>query len=84
MSFIVPENICFSTYVTQNMDEVRYLCSHFYELDSEKEPILQKEGARLCLTNTRVLMLEAGKLFFNGEDELLWEAKDSRILQFIA
>jgi phospholipid/cholesterol/gamma-HCH transport system ATP-binding protein len=70
-----------SIYVTQNLDEVRYLCSHFY---TDHEPALRKENGDLCLTNTRVLMLDAGKLIFNGEDELLWGTKDSRILEFIA
>jgi phospholipid/cholesterol/gamma-HCH transport system ATP-binding protein len=70
-----------SIYVTQNLDEVRYLCSHFYAGDA---PVLRKENGDLCLTNTRVLMLNAGKLIFDGEDELLWGTKDSRILGFIA
>lgn len=70
-----------SIYVTQNLDEVRYLCSHFY---AENEPVLQQENDNFCLTNTQVLMLNAGKIIFNGEDELLWETQDSRILKFIA
>jgi phospholipid/cholesterol/gamma-HCH transport system ATP-binding protein len=69
-----------SIYVTQNLDEVRYLCSHFFAGD---DSVLRKEGGDLCLRNTRVLMLNAGQLIFNGEDELLWENKDSRILHFL-
>ena len=70
-----------SIYVTQNLDEVRYLCSHFYAGDA---PVLRRENGDLCLTNTRVLMLNSGELIFDGEDELLWGTKDSRILGFIA
>ncbi|MFN0109398.1 MAG: ABC transporter ATP-binding protein [Blastocatellia bacterium] len=70
-----------SIYVTQNLDEVRYLCSHFY---AENEPVLQQENDNLRLTNTQVLMLDAGKIIFNGQDELLWKTQDPRIRQFIA
>jgi phospholipid/cholesterol/gamma-HCH transport system ATP-binding protein len=73
-----------SIYVTQNMDEVRYLCSHYFKPDSENAPILQKESDQLCLINTRVLMLDDGKFIFNGEDELLWGSKEEKILRFIA
>jgi phospholipid/cholesterol/gamma-HCH transport system ATP-binding protein len=73
-----------SIYVTQNMDEVRYLCSHYYESGLEGAFTLHKENDQLCLINTRVLMLSDGKLIFNGEDELLWQSKEERILRFIA
>src|SRR5262249_42056721 len=73
-----------SIYVTQNLDEVRYLCSHYYDLTENRNPLLRKEDDQHRITNTQVLMLNEGKIIFNGDDELLWGTKDSRILQFIA
>ena len=50
-----------SIYVTQNLDEVRYLCSHLFEVKTGGEEILRPENNDFCLTNTRVLMLSGGE-----------------------
>ncbi|MDX2029032.1 MAG: ATP-binding cassette domain-containing protein [Blastocatellia bacterium] len=73
-----------SLYVTQNLDEVRYLCSHFYGSSDDHEPVLRKEDDELCLTNTRVLMLKDAKIIFNREDEFLWNSDNREIRDFIS
>lgn len=72
-----------SIYVTQNLDEVRYLCSHLFEVNEAGEEILRPENNEFCLTDTRVLMLSDGHIIFDNEDEFLWDAKDKTIREFI-
>lgn len=73
-----------SLYVTQNLDEVRYLCSHFYGSNENHEPVLRREDDEFCLTNTRVLMLKDGKIIFNREDEFLWGTENAEIRSFLS
>lgn len=72
-----------SLYVTQNLDEVRYLCSHYYESTPNTEPVLHAEADDFCLTNTRIMLLSENKIIFNGEDELFWDSPDERIRRFV-
>ena len=71
-----------SIYVTQNLDEVRYLCSHLYEVNAAGEAHLRPENEEFCLTTTRVLMLAEGQLIFEGRAQSFWEANDETIRQF--
>jgi phospholipid/cholesterol/gamma-HCH transport system ATP-binding protein len=72
-----------SLYVTQNLDEVRYLCSHYYDNSASGEATLHKEDDDFCLTNTRILLLNEGKIIFDRQDELFWNATDERIRRFV-
>src|SRR5919205_1069547 len=45
--------------------------------------IFEQEGQRLCLTNTKVLMLRGGKIIFEGTDEALHRNEDAYIQRFI-
>jgi phospholipid/cholesterol/gamma-HCH transport system ATP-binding protein len=75
-----------SLYVTQTIDEVRYLCSRFYDTNQAGETALRKESNDYCLVNTRILMLADGKIIFDGQDELFWQAaeRDEQIKRFLA
>jgi phospholipid/cholesterol/gamma-HCH transport system ATP-binding protein len=72
-----------SLYVTQNMDDVRYLCSHYFEIQPETEPVLRQEGDAFVLTNTRILLLNEGHIIFDREDEFFWNSTDERIRSFV-
>lgn len=72
-----------SLYVTQNLDEVRYLCSHYYDDSRGGEAVLHKEGGDFHLTNTRILLLDEGKIIFDRQDEFFWNATDERIKRFV-
>lgn len=72
-----------SLYVTQNLDEVRYLCSHYYEPQAAGEPQLRAEAEDFCLINARILLLNEGKIIFNREDEFFWDSQDERIRRFV-
>jgi len=72
-----------SMWITQNMDEVRYLASHFYERTTDGRLLFRREGDRFCLINTKILMLAEGRVIFDGADELFWNARDPHIRQFL-
>lgn len=73
-----------SLWVTQNMDEVRYLASHFYERTPDGRTFFRKESDQVCLTNTNLLMLAHGRVVFDGADEQFWSSTDEQIKQFLA
>jgi phospholipid/cholesterol/gamma-HCH transport system ATP-binding protein len=72
-----------SLYVTQNLDEVRYLCSRLYEAGPDGAPVLKKEKQGFCLLNTRILMLVDGEIIFDDQDEMFWDVKDEKIQKFL-
>jgi phospholipid/cholesterol/gamma-HCH transport system ATP-binding protein len=45
--------------------------------------VFEEEGQRLCLTNTKVLMLRGGKIIFEGTDESLHKIRNEYIQRFI-
>jgi phospholipid/cholesterol/gamma-HCH transport system ATP-binding protein len=72
-----------SLYVTQNMDEVHYLCSGVYERTSEGRVHFRKEKDEFCLTNTKILLLSEGKIIFDAPDESFWNAEQEAIREFL-
>ena len=70
-------------YVTQTLDEVRYLCSHYFDASTTGAPELRAEGADFVLTNTRILLLNEGRFIFDREDEFFWNSTDERIRRFV-
>ncbi|HEX7957061.1 MAG TPA: ATP-binding cassette domain-containing protein, partial [Pyrinomonadaceae bacterium] len=72
-----------SIFVTHEMNNVKYLTSEYAVVNDEGEIVFEQEGQRLCLTNTKVLMLRGGKIIFEGTDEALHRNEDAYIQRFI-
>ncbi len=72
-----------SIFVTHEMNNVKYISSEYATVDAEGQVIYEKEGERLCLVNTEVLMFRDGKIIFNGSDERLRSSEDEYIQTFI-
>lgn len=72
-----------SIFVTHEMNNVGYLSSEYATVNEEGQVIFEKEGERLCLINTEVIMLRDGQIIFSGSDEQLRSAKDPYIQRFI-
>ncbi|HYE13239.1 MAG TPA: ATP-binding cassette domain-containing protein [Pyrinomonadaceae bacterium] len=72
-----------SIFVTHEMNNVKYLTNEYAVVNDEGEIVFEKEGERLCLINTKVLMLRDGKITFQGSDEALHKSPDSYIQRFI-
>lgn len=73
-----------SIYVTQSMDQVKYLCSHLYLPATGEASALRREDSDFCLVNTKVMMLVEGKLIFNNVDEFFWNSSRDEIKSFIS
>lgn len=72
-----------SIFVTHEMQNLDYLCSEYATVNSEGEVIFEKEGEKLCLINTEVIMLRDGQIIFSGKDEKLRNSDDKFIKRFI-
>lgn len=72
-----------SIFVTHEMNNLRYLSSEYATVNEEGEIVFEKEGEKLCLINTSVIMLRDGKIIFNGKDEQLQKNEDPYIRTFI-
>lgn len=72
-----------SIFVTHEMNNVQYLSSEYATVNEEGEVIFEKEGEKLCLINTEVIMLRDGQVIFNGSDERLRHSEDPYIQRFI-
>ena len=72
-----------SIFVTHEMNNVKYLTSEYAVVDDHGGIVFEDEGQRLCLVNTKVLMLRGGKIIFEGTDESLHKTEDAYIQRFI-
>src|SRR2546423_570908 len=72
-----------SIFVTHEMNNVEYLCSEYAVVNEEGEVVFEREGERLCLINSKVMMIREGNIIFSGTDESLRNAGDPYIQQFL-
>jgi phospholipid/cholesterol/gamma-HCH transport system ATP-binding protein len=72
-----------SIFVTHEMNNLRYLSSEYATVSTDGEVMYEKEGEKLCLINTEVLMFRDGKIIFSGSDERLHATEDRYIQRFI-
>jgi phospholipid/cholesterol/gamma-HCH transport system ATP-binding protein len=72
-----------SIFVTHEMNNLDYLCSEYAVVNDAGDVVYEKEGERLCLTNTKVMMMRDGKPIFSGTDEALKKSEDRYIQKFL-
>lgn len=72
-----------SIFVTHGIENVRFLTSTYSYFNAAGEPVFEKEDDRLCLINTKVMMLRQGRIVFLGSDEELFNTQDSYIREFL-
>ncbi|HEU4594068.1 MAG TPA: ATP-binding cassette domain-containing protein [Pyrinomonadaceae bacterium] len=72
-----------SIFVTHEMNNVHYITSEYAVVNDAGEIVFEEEGERLCLINTKVLMLRNGNIIFEGTDEALRRSEDPYISRFI-
>ena len=72
-----------SIFVTHEMNNVAYLASEYATVNEEGQVIFEKEGEKLCLINTEVIMFRDGRIIFSGSDESLRSSPDTYIQRFI-
>ena len=72
-----------SIFVTHEMNNLDYLCSEYAVVNEEGQVVFEREGERLCLINSKVLMMREGNIIFSGTDETLKKATDPYIKRFL-
>lgn len=72
-----------SIFVTHEMNNLDYLCSEYAVVNQEGQVVFEREGERLCLINTKVMMMKEGNIIFSGTDERLRQAEDAYIQKFL-
>lgn len=72
-----------SIFVTHEMNNLDYLCSEYAVVNEAGEVVFEKEGEKLCLINSKVLMMCDGQVIFSGTDETLRKAEDKYIQKFL-
>ena len=72
-----------SIFVTHEMNNLHYICSEYAVVDDEGKVIFEREGERLCLINSKVMMMRQGKIIFSGTDEALRRSEDAYIQRFL-
>jgi phospholipid/cholesterol/gamma-HCH transport system ATP-binding protein len=72
-----------SIFVTHEMNNLDYLTSEYAVVNEAGEVGFEKEGERLCLINSKVLMMREGKIIFSGTDETLRKNDDPYIHKFL-
>ncbi|HZH91470.1 MAG TPA: ATP-binding cassette domain-containing protein [Pyrinomonadaceae bacterium] len=72
-----------SIFVTHEMNNVEYLSREFAAVNDAGEVTFEQEGERLCLINTKVMMMKEGNIIFSGTDEMLKRNEDPYIRKFL-
>src|ERR1051325_808362 len=72
-----------SIFVTHEMNNLDYLSSEYAVVNDAGDVVFALEGERLCLINTKVMMIRDGKQIFHGTDEALKKADDPYIQKFL-
>lgn len=72
-----------SIFVTHEMNNLKYLSSEYAIVDGEGHVHFEEEGDKLCLINTKVMMIKQGAIIFDGTDEELQLTGDPYIHRFI-
>ncbi|MDQ4120009.1 MAG: ATP-binding cassette domain-containing protein [Acidobacteriota bacterium] len=72
-----------SIFVTHEMNNLDYICGEYATLGDNGEIVFEEEGKRLCLINTKIIMLRSGNIIFSGTDEELRRSEDPYIQKFI-
>jgi len=72
-----------SIFVTHEMNNLHYICSEYAVVDDEGKVVFEREGERLCLINSKVMMMRQGNVIFSGTDETLQRSTDPYIQKFL-
>jgi phospholipid/cholesterol/gamma-HCH transport system ATP-binding protein len=71
-----------SIFVTHRLQDIEVLANEYVVRDDKGNLVFEHEGDRMCLINTRFIMLKDGDIIFNGTDEELRNSKDPYIHRF--
>jgi phospholipid/cholesterol/gamma-HCH transport system ATP-binding protein len=70
-------------WVTHRVEDVRYLSSKYIAEAWGDQVKIEDEDDKLCLLNTKFLVLRHGVITFEGTDEQMWQSEDPFIRAFL-
>ena len=73
-----------SIFVTHRLQDIEVLSSEYVIRDDMGNLIFEQEGNKLCLINTRFIMLKDGDVIFSGSDEEMSASRDPYIAKFLS
>lgn len=73
-----------SIFVTHRLQDIEVLSSEYVVRDDQGDLIFEQEGNKLCLINTRFIMLKDGDVIFSGSDEEMAASQDPYIAKFLS
>ena len=71
-----------SIFVTHRLEDIKQLSSNFATINERGEVEFRGEDSKLCLVNTRFVMLKQGRVIFSGTDEQMWATDDPYLKDF--
>ena len=71
-----------SIFVTHRLQDIEVLANEYVVRDDKGNLVFEHEGGKLCLINTKFIMLKDGDIIFNGTDEELRNSNDPYIHRF--
>ncbi len=72
-----------SIFVTHRLQDVEVLAREYVVRDDVGNLIFEHEGDRMCLINTKFIMLKDGDILFSGTDEEMRLSDDPYIMKFL-
>jgi len=72
-----------SIYVTHRLEDIEVLASEYVVRDDFGNLSFEHEGDKLCLINTKFIMLKDGDVIFSGSDEQIRLSNDPYIQKFL-
>ncbi|MFN0088251.1 MAG: ABC transporter ATP-binding protein [Blastocatellia bacterium] len=72
-----------SIFVTHRLQDIDVLSSEFVVRDDFGDLHFENEADRLCLINTKLIMLKEGNIIFSGTDEEMRASNDPYIQKFL-
>lgn len=72
-----------SIFVTHRLQDIEVLSSEFVVRDDYGNLQFERENDRLCLINTKLIMLREGNIIFHGTDEEMKASEDPYLKKFL-
>jgi phospholipid/cholesterol/gamma-HCH transport system ATP-binding protein len=72
-----------SIFVTHRLQDIEVLANEYVVRDDFGNLIFEHEGDRMCLINTKFIMLKDGNVIFSGSDEEMRQATHPYIRKFL-
>lgn len=72
-----------SIYVTHRLEDMKVLATEYVVRDDFGDVHFEQEGDKLCLINTKFIMLKDGDIIFNGSNQQMRQASNTYVQKFL-